>query len=80
VGLPTDLRLLREAESKIALFGSPRRGTVTTLSAVKAQSDPLLDPTYLRRLKMANYGRWFMKPVEYVQKVDFINSELKLKK
>jgi hypothetical protein len=31
------------------------------------------DEGYIRRLKMANYGKWYIAPKEYTTKVDKIN-------
>ena len=45
-------------------------------SPKNASSDPLNDPNYVRRLKMANYGRWFIKPAEFTNKVHILNKEL----
>jgi hypothetical protein len=33
------------------------------------KDDPLNDTNYLRRLKMANYGRWFISPTNYKEKI-----------
>ena len=38
--------------------------------------DPLEDEDYVRRLKMANYGRWFLKPETFTNKVQLLNGEL----
>lgn len=52
------------------------RFQISNKSPKKAASDPLNDPNYVRRLKMANYGRWFMKPAEFTNKVHILNKEL----
>ena len=37
----------------------------------------LEDEAFLRRLKKQNYGKWYLKPEQYVNKVSLLNSELK---
>lgn len=36
-------------------------------------TDPLTDADYVRRLKMANYGKWFLKPQDFTAKVEMLN-------
>lgn len=42
----------------------------------KKGQDPMHDAAYIRRLKMANYGKWFIKPNKFTRKVAMINKEL----
>ena len=35
------------------------------------------DSAYVRRLKKANYGKWYMDPVDYNRKADFITQQMK---
>jgi len=37
------------------------------------KTDPLADADYVRRLKMANYGKWFLKPKDFTTKVEMLN-------
>ena len=44
---------------------------------MQLKEDPLNDANYVRRLKMANYGRWYIKPNEFTNKIDLLNDGLK---
>ena len=44
----------------------------------KLNVDPMKDSGYVRRLKMANYGKWYLQPKEYGNKVNKINKELRI--
>ena len=63
VPLPPEIVNRKEAHEKIMGQKSP------PLSPTKKADDPLNDPKYIRRLKMANYGRWFIAPQQYQDKV-----------
>lgn len=39
--------------------------------------DPLHDNDYVHRLKMANYGRWYMDPLDYQKRIDLFNEQIK---
>ena len=40
-------------------------------------TDPMKDTAYVRRLKKANYGKWYMQPEDYNRKADFITQQMK---
>ena len=42
----------------------------------KLNTDPMQDEKYVRRLKMANYGNWYLMPSDYQKKVKKISKEL----
>ena len=65
VAIPTDIK--RQAE--IDKFLGRKKPSA-------AIADALQDEKYVRRLKMANYGRWFIKPSDYTNKVNKLNQEL----
>ena len=39
----------------------------------KLNKDPMSDEQYVRRLKMANYGKWYLQPENFKKKVELIN-------
>ena len=53
VQIPTSIRRQAEQEAGIKNSLSQRRRT-------SSNADALRDEAYVRRLKMANYGRWFL--------------------
>ena len=63
VPLPPEVVHRKEAYEKITGKKSPQQ------SPTKKEDDPLKDEKYIRRLKMANYGRWFIAPQQYQEKV-----------
>ena len=36
----------------------------------------MTDESYVRRLKKANYGKWYIKPEDYNNRVDFITKQM----
>ena len=77
VPLPPEVVQRKEAFEKIMQNYSGKNSPQS--SPTKQLDDPLKDPKYVRRLKMANYGRWFISPDQYQDKVDWLNKELKSK-
>jgi hypothetical protein len=65
VSIPADIKRQREQKAKIQ-----------NTAADESSAEALKDPNYIRRLKMANYGRWFIKPTEFSAKVESLNREL----
>ena len=55
---------------------SPARGSIHRGPLDPKNTNPLADDSYLRRLKAANYGKWYLTPKEYNRKVDLVNEEL----
>ena len=53
-------------------FKSPKRSKDWG-ALPKLNTDPMKDEGYVRRLKMANYGKWYISPREYATKVNKIN-------
>ena len=39
-------------------------------------ADPLNDEQYVRRLKCANYGRWYIEPEAFSKQVDWFNDQV----
>lgn len=50
---------------------SPRKGKDWGALPTR-DTDPMKDTAYVRRLKKANYGKWYMQPEDYNRKADFI--------
>ena len=44
--------------------------------APKRSNDPMSDESYVRRLKKANYGKWYIQPEDYNKRVDFITQQM----
>ena len=42
----------------------------------KRNNDPMNDESYVRRLKKANYGKWYINPEDYNNRVDFITKQM----
>ena len=59
VPLPPEVVHRKEAQEKLSGKKSLQS------SPTKQEDDPLNDVKYIRRLKMANYGRWFIAPQQY---------------
>ena len=59
-------------------FGAKRRSHQVEESAkVKEQRAGLFqDEDYMRRLKQKNYGKWYMKPKQFGNKIKLLNNEL----
>lgn len=62
VAIPLEITKQREADRKLGRK-KPSVGA----------ADALQDDKYVRRLKMANYGRWFIKPQDYMSKLERLN-------
>ena len=56
---------------------SPPRGQLHKGPLTTRNTNPLNDEAYLRRLKAANYGKWYLTPKEYNRKIDLVDDELK---
>ena len=69
VQIPYSIRRQAEQEAGINHSVGSRRRTLS-------KADALSDDSYVRRLKMANYGRWFLQPNLYESKVRKINREV----
>ena len=61
----------KEPEIK-AKLGSPKKATQDWGALPARNTDPMNDSAYVRRLKKANYGKWYMDPGDYNRKADFI--------
>jgi hypothetical protein len=64
----SELPVIMEAKP----FKSPKR-TKDWGALPKLNTDPMKDEGYVRRLKMANYGKWYISPDKYATKVNKIN-------
>ena len=62
-----------ETSTKLA---SPRK-TKDWGALPERNTDPMNDSSYVRRLKKANYGKWYIDPNEYNTKADFITQAMK---
>ena len=65
--------IIEKKESTLkANLASPGRKTKDWGALPQKNTDPMNDTAYVRRLKKANYGKWYMDPSEYNKKADFI--------
>jgi hypothetical protein len=62
VPLPLEVVHRKEAQENMMVLSAKKS---PQQSPSKKADDPLNDPKYIRRLKMANYGRWFIAPQQY---------------
>ena len=70
-----DLYTIMEAKQSVTK-SPPKKSNLRLPNGEKRSLNPLHDQAYLRRLKMANYGKWYLKPEAYSNKIAQINSEL----
>lgn len=72
VPLPPAIKKLQDAQKQLGV------GTSPTAAEARLNTDPMKDESYVRRLKMANYGKWYLQPKTYGDKVNKINKQLRL--
>ena len=56
-------------------LNSPRK-TKDWGALEKKNKDPMNDTSYIRRMKKANYGKWYMNPDDYNNKAEFITQQM----
>jgi hypothetical protein len=73
VSLPNQIRRLEIYEKRLQAVTSRHTSPKKNRSPERDLGDPLEDSLYVRRLKKANYGRWYIKPDEFSKRVDWFN-------
>ena len=65
-------------EDSIGKYGQVRRHSSSQVSpkVSAARAGLIQDESFMRRLKQKNYGKWFMKPSEFSDKIKILNTEL----
>jgi hypothetical protein len=61
VPLPAKIRLEKDAVKRIGGTNANSLDRKTTQND-QLGGDPMKDESYVRRLKMANYGKWYLQP------------------
>ena len=79
VSLPSQIKRLQIYEQRLQAVSARNRSPFTKKSPPRDIGDPLEDSLYVRRLKQANYGRWYIKPNEYNKRVEWFNEQMKKK-
>jgi hypothetical protein len=73
VPLPAHIKQHYDVSARLKL---PVIQSLRKRSPFRENVDPMKDTGYIRRLKMANYGKWYLQPADFKTKIKRINQEL----